>query len=176
MFEFVAKAPPHSWKVVKNSKIQRWFWFLKIPEDAVFDVIVCCRKGSSVCAVAQIIGGGFSAGEGKLKVTPGWKRSAWCLLPFSISAKNYRPSTVPLERKWELPDWRRAESFWQTRTLIPPSLPINLLYPGLNMSRVDVMLRLCRGQTEYGGGLLRLSALVSATQGTWGEETGRGVL
>lgn len=27
----------------------------------------------AVCAVAQIIGGGFSAGEGKLKVTPGWR-------------------------------------------------------------------------------------------------------
>lgn len=26
-----------------------------------------------LCTVAQIIGGGFSAGEGKLKVTPGWR-------------------------------------------------------------------------------------------------------
>lgn len=26
-----------------------------------------------LCTAAQIIGGGFSAGEGKLKVTPGWR-------------------------------------------------------------------------------------------------------
>lgn len=37
----------------------------------MFDAIVCCRE--ALCTVAQIIGGGFSAGEGKLKVTPGWR-------------------------------------------------------------------------------------------------------
>lgn len=128
----------------------------------------------AVCAVAQIIGGGFSAGEGKLKVTPGWKarHDAFFLSAFQLK------TTDPLQFHRSASESSLtggAESFWQTRTLIPPSLPINLLYPGLNMSRVDVTLRLCRGQTEYGGGLLRLSALVSATQGTWGEETGRGV-
>ncbi|KAF3702031.1 hypothetical protein EXN66_Car017719 [Channa argus] len=40
-----------------------------------------------------------------------------------------------------------AKSLWQTRTLISSPAPINLSYPGLNMSRVDVTLRLCRGQT-----------------------------
>lgn len=43
------------------------------------------------------------------------------------------------------------------------------------MSRVDVTLRLCWSRLGSGGGLLRLSALVSATRGTRGEERGRGV-
>lgn len=87
------------------------------------------------------------------------------------------PSAVPREHEREPPDCR---SLWQTRTLIfflffflTPlslllSLHINLLYSGLNMSRVDVTLRLCRGQTEEGGvewRLLRLSALVSTPHG-----------
>lgn len=101
----------------------------------------------AVCAVAQIIGGGFSAGEGKLKVTPGWKARHDAFLLSALQLK----TTDPLQFHRSTSESSLTggvESLWQTRTLIPPSLHINLLYPGLNMSRVDVTLRLCRGQTE----------------------------
>ena len=47
LFPPLLRLPPFHGKL---SKIQRLFFFLsKIPEDTVFDVIVCCRKESSVC-------------------------------------------------------------------------------------------------------------------------------
>ena len=99
-----------------------------------------------MCAAAQIIGGGFSAGEGKLKVTPGWKARHDAFFLSALLLK----TTGPLQfHGCTGESSRTGGAFWQTQTLIPPpSLSINLLYPGLNMSRVDVTLRLCRGQTE----------------------------
>lgn len=38
-----------------------------------------------VCAVAQIIGGVFSAGEGKLRLTPGQRALHDASLPFTTS-------------------------------------------------------------------------------------------
>ncbi len=48
-----------------------------------------------MCAVAQIIGGGFSAGEGKLKVTPGWKarRDAFFLSALQLKLQTLYSST-----------------------------------------------------------------------------------
>lgn len=68
---------------------------------------------------------------------------------------------VPREHEWEPADGRSTESLWQTQTLIltPPSPPINLSYPRLNMSRVDVTLRLCRG---------RLSVCMCVCECGWG--------
>lgn len=102
-----------------------------------------------MCALAQIIGGGFSAGEGKLKATPGWgsRHDASFLSALRLKLQTHCRCRSANESSLS----GRARGFWHTQTLTPPpspALPINLLYPGLNMSRVDVTLRLCRGQTE----------------------------
>lgn len=98
-----------------------------------------------MCAVAQIIGGGFSAGEGKPKVTPGWKARHDA---FFLSALQLKLQTLYSLLRSTSESSLTGGAFGRTQTLIPSSLPINLLYAGLNMSRVDVTLRLCRGQTE----------------------------
>lgn len=46
------------------------------------------------CALAQIIGGGYSAGEGKLKVTPGWKARHDAFFLSALQLKTTEPSTV----------------------------------------------------------------------------------
>lgn len=53
-----------------------------------------------MCAVAQIIGGGFSAGEGKLKVTPGWKarHDAVFLSALQLKLQTLYSSTITQER------------------------------------------------------------------------------
>lgn len=107
------------------------------------------------CTVAQIIGERFSAGESKLKVTPGWKarREPVFLSALHLKLQTLYSSTVP-QAGASLNGG--AESFWQTQSLIPPpGFSINLSYPELNMSRVDVTPCLCWGQTEEewkGGG------------------------
>ncbi len=142
MFKFAARAPPFSWKVVKNC-----FFFFRRSQKTQYLMSLFVAGRKALCAVAQIIGGGFSAGEGKLKVTPGWKARHDA---FFLSALQLKLQTLysSLRSTSESSLTGAAQSLWQTQTLIPCSLPINLLYPGLNMSRVDVTLRLCRRQTE----------------------------
>lgn len=103
-----------------------------------------------MCSVAQIIGGGFSAGEGKLKVTPGWKARHEAVFLSAL----HRNTTDRLQFYGNTSESSLTgeESLWQTQTHNPLptflSQPINLSYPGLNMSRVNVTLRLCWGQAE----------------------------
>lgn len=95
----------------------------------------------ALCATAQIMGGGSSAGEGKLKVTPGWRaRRDADRYGFGSTSEGAVTEGAPEGRTQHRPPPH-------THTQ-PHPLPINLLYPGLNMSRADVTLRLCGGQAE----------------------------
>lgn len=98
-----------------------------------------------MCSVAQIIGGTFSAGVGKLKVTPGWKTRHEAVFLSALHRKttdrrHFHGNTS------ESSLTEGEESLWQTQPYTLPTLPvlpINLSYPELNMSRVNVTLRLC---------------------------------
>lgn len=111
----------------------------------LMSLFVAGRK--AVCVVAQIIGGGFSAGEGKPRLTPGWRarHDAFFLSALQLKLQTLYSSRSTSESS---PTGGYTEPLADPNADSPPSLPINLLYPGLNMSRVDVTLRLCRGQTE----------------------------
>lgn len=68
--------PSSSWKIVRKFNFSFFLGYLlsfqRSPQDAAFDAAVCYEEGeraaavvvsaTAVCAVAQIIGGGFSAG------------------------------------------------------------------------------------------------------------------
>lgn len=64
----------------------------------LMSLFVAGRK--EVCAVAQIIGGGFAAGEGKLKVTPGWKarHDAFFLSALQLKLQTLYSSTAAQAR------------------------------------------------------------------------------
>lgn len=59
-----------TWKVVKNPRCVVFSSTDPSRLGYLMSLFVAGRKAA--CAVAQIIGGGFAAGESKLKVTPGW--------------------------------------------------------------------------------------------------------
>lgn len=106
----------------------------------------------ALCAAAQIMGGGSSAGEGKLKVTPGWRarRGARFLSALGWSCRPLRLLGARAGALW-LKELQKAELGTYPHPPPPTEphpLPINLSYPGLNMSRADVTLRLCGGQAE----------------------------
>lgn len=82
----------------KLSKIQRLFFFTQRSQKTRYLMSLFVAGREAVCAVAQIIGGGFSAGEGKLKVTPGWEARHDASFLSALQLKN-RPSTVPREHK-----------------------------------------------------------------------------
>lgn len=134
------------------------------------------------CTAAQIMGGGSSAGGGKLRVTPGWRarRDARFLSALGWSCRPLRRSS------------RRQNSAPPPPPTQPHPLPINLSYPGLNMSRADVTLRLCGGQAEQewgpvevkcsgvcrSGDMRRRKKEVCVLGGRWGwgDDPTRGVL
>lgn len=115
----------------------------------LMSLFVAGRK--AVCAIAQIIGGGFSAGEDKLKVTPGWKarHDAVFLSALQLKLQTLYGSTGARVRARWREEHREPLTDPNTDSKPPPPPPpINLSYPRLNMSRVDVTLRLCQRQTE----------------------------
>lgn len=57
------------WNVVQDPEMCFLFCFGRIPKDVVFGVVVFLQEGGEVFNVVQIIGAGFPAGEGKVKVT-----------------------------------------------------------------------------------------------------------
>lgn len=90
----------------------------------------------ALCGTAQIMGGGFSAGEGKLKVTPGRRaRRDARFLP----ALGLKPPTVTAPGRQAMAV--RLEELERQNSTQPHPLSINLLCPGLNMSRCCVCAR-----------------------------------
>lgn len=107
-----------------------FFWYLlsfqRSPEDAAFDAAVCYEEGeravvvvsaTAVCALAQIIGGGFSAGEGKLRLTPGRRARRDASFPFSTSA---RKKTKQQSFQQEVSGLHRAAGRTRPLPLSPP--------------------------------------------------------
>lgn len=85
MFEFAAKAPAFRGKLSEIRRLYYFFFQSSQKTQYLMSLFVAGRK--AVCAIAQIIGGGFSAGEGKLKVTPGWKARHDAVFPSALQLK-----------------------------------------------------------------------------------------
>lgn len=186
----IGAPPPSEFLEKLSGNSNCFFWYLlsfqRSPEDAAFDAAVSYEESERavvvVCAVAQIIGGGFSAGEGKLRLTPGRRARRDASFPFSTSArKKTKQQSRSNGFQQEVSGLHRAAG--RTRPLLPPTpvLPtspsspsINLSYPGLNMSRVDVTLRLCLSSGE-GPVEVKCSAVCDSgeTEGRGREEGGR---
>lgn len=142
-----------------------FFYFFQRSHRTVRLMPLFAAGREELCAVAQKIGGGFSAGgrciESDTRVGSSLPTSSQC------SGSNCGPP-----RLQERPPPPPAQ---------PHPLPINLLYPELNMSRADVTLRLRGGQTEQECGPVEVKCPGVCRSGEerrrcvfwWGGMTGR---